>query len=49
MIYPMNDVSQRTVARIAGILWFIIIVTGIFAEFFVRSGLIVPGDAAESL
>ena len=38
--------SQRRNARIAGILYLIIIAAGIFAEFFVRSSLIVPGDAA---
>ncbi|MBE0643937.1 MAG: DUF4386 domain-containing protein [Bacteroidetes bacterium] len=33
-------------ARIAGILYLIIIVFGIFAEVFIRSRLIVPNDAA---
>lgn len=37
--------SQRKVARAAGILYLIIIVAGMFAQFFVRSTLIVPGDA----
>jgi hypothetical protein len=36
-------------ARVAGLGYLIIIVTGIFAEFFVRSGLIVPGDAASTV
>ena len=40
--------SQRKLARIAGLLYLIIIAAGIFAEFFVRQGLIVPGDAAET-
>ena len=35
---------QRKVARMAGVLYLVIIVTGIFAQFFVRSTLIVPGD-----
>lgn len=39
------DSSKKT-ARIAGVLYLIIIVAGIFAEFFVRSRLVVPGDAA---
>lgn len=39
------DSSKKT-ARIAGVLYLIIIIAGIFAEFFVRSRLIVPGDAA---
>lgn len=38
--------AQRRTARIAGILYLIIIAAGIFAEFFVRSSLIVPGDAS---
>ena len=33
-------------ARLAGLGYLVIIVTGIFAEFFVRSSLIVPGEAA---
>lgn len=32
-------------ARVAGLAYLLIIVSGIFAEFFVRSSLIVPGDA----
>jgi len=39
------NINQKT-ARIAGILYLTIIASGIFAEFFVRSSLIVPGDAA---
>lgn len=41
----VNNVSQRKLTIAAGILYLIIIVSGIFAEFFVRSSLIVPGDA----
>ncbi len=40
------NVSPRAYARVAGLGYLIIIASGIFAEFFVRSGLIVPGDAA---
>lgn len=36
----------RSYARAAGAAYLVIIATGIFAEFFVRSSLIVPGDAA---
>jgi hypothetical protein len=43
---PSPSSSIQTYARLAGLGYLIIIVTGIFAEFFVRSGLIVPGDAA---
>jgi hypothetical protein len=38
--------SPRAYARAAGLGYLLIIVTGIYAEFFVRSSLIVPGDAA---
>lgn len=37
--------SNKKLARIAGILYFVIIVCAGFAEGYVRSGLIVPGDA----
>ena len=30
----------------AGVLYLVIILTGLFSELFVRSGIIVPGDAA---
>jgi hypothetical protein len=40
------DTSPRVYARVAGLGYLIIIASGIFAEFFVRSGLIVPGSAA---
>jgi len=46
MSTPRPDAPPHTLARVAGIGYLIIILTGIFAEFFVRSGLIVPGDAA---
>lgn len=38
--------SAEKSARIAGILYLIVIVAGMFAELFVRGQLIVPGDAA---
>lgn len=38
--------SQRKVARMAGLLYLTIIFAGIFAEFFVRQSLIVPGNAS---
>jgi hypothetical protein len=37
--------SNKKTARVAGLLYLIIIIAGIFAEFFVRQSLIVPGDA----
>jgi hypothetical protein len=39
------DISLSKAARAAGVLYLTIIVMGIFAEFFVRSSLIVAGDA----
>jgi hypothetical protein len=45
MTNSITDISQHKAARIAGVLYLIIIITGIFAEFFVRSSLIVAGDA----
>jgi hypothetical protein len=42
----MTRIPLRTYARWAGVGYLVIIVTGIYAEFFVRAGLIVPGDAA---
>ena len=35
-------------ARTAGLLYLMVILFGVFAELYVRSGLIVPGDAAET-
>jgi len=40
------DISAQKAARVAGVGYLIIIIAGIFAELFVRSKLIVPGDAA---
>lgn len=40
------NASQQRIARVAGIGYLIIIVAGIFAEFAVRSRLIVSGDPA---
>lgn len=38
--------SNKKTARIAGVLYLMVIVFGAFAEVFVRSNLIVPGNAA---
>ncbi|MBA7524356.1 hypothetical protein ES705_16493 [subsurface metagenome] len=45
MINRIVDISQRKAARIAGLLYLIVIVSGVFAQL-VRQSLIVPGDAA---
>ena len=39
------EISPQTYARIGGLLYMIIIVTGIFGELFVRGKLVVAGDA----
>ena len=36
---------MKTNARTAGVLYLVIILSGLFSELFVRSGMIVPGDA----
>jgi Domain of unknown function (DUF4386) len=46
MMDRIAGASPRLKARIAGLLYLIIIVGGIFAEMFVRGRLIVHGDAA---
>jgi Domain of unknown function (DUF4386) len=38
--------STRTLARIAGVLYLTVAVCSLFAELHVRSGIVVPGDAA---
>jgi len=40
------ETSPLIVARVAGFLYLIVVVSGVFAEGFVRESLIVPGDAA---
>lgn len=48
MTNHITDLSQRKAVRVAGLLYLLVIVFGIIAEFFVRQSLIVPGDAAET-
>jgi hypothetical protein len=43
---PMTETSPRFKARIAGVLYLIIIIAAPFAEVFVRGRLVVYGDAA---
>jgi hypothetical protein len=40
--------TQRVAAKVAGFLYLLLMVTGVFAEFFARGSLIVPGDAAQT-
>jgi hypothetical protein len=49
MSNKINEISLRSAARIAGVGYLIIIVLAIFAEFFVRSRLVVPGDAVATV
>lgn len=46
MTQRITEVSPRMQARIAGLLYLIVIVGGAFAELAVRGRLVVPGDAA---
>ncbi len=41
--------SLKSISRLAGIGYLIIFITGIFANFFVIEGLVVPGDGATTL
>ena len=43
---PIAQASPRLKARIAGLLYLIVIAGGIFAEIFVRGRLVVHWDAA---
>jgi hypothetical protein len=45
MTNRVADLTQQKAARVAGFLYLAIILAGIFAEFIVRSSLILPGDA----
>src|SRR5574341_185827 len=40
--------EQQTAAKIVGFLYLFLMVTGIFAEFYARGSLLVPGDAAQT-
>ena len=42
----INEVSPRVKARIAGLLYLLAFLTGIFAQGFVSARLVVDGDAA---
>ena len=46
MTNRIAELSPRKTARVAGVLYLIIIIAGIAAEFFVRQSLKAPGDAA---
>ncbi len=42
----LYEISQGKAARVAGIGYLIIIITGLFANFFILESLFVPGDAS---
>lgn len=44
----LDTTTLRRTARLAGILYLIIIASGIYAQFFVRTSLINPTDAAQT-
>jgi Domain of unknown function (DUF4386) len=46
MTQPINEISPKLKARIAGFLYLIVIVGGAFAELGVRARLVMSGDAA---
>jgi hypothetical protein len=46
---PIAETPPRTLARIAGLLYLIIIVCGIFSEAFIRASLVVPNDASATI
>jgi len=46
MTDPVTGTSRRTAAVVVGIAYLVMFVVAIFAEFFVRQGLVVAGDAA---
>jgi hypothetical protein len=44
MAHPLLFTDPKKIARLTGYLYLLVIAFGIFAEFFVRSSLLVPGD-----
>jgi hypothetical protein len=46
MATPANETSPQIHARIAGLLYLVLIIAGALGEIFIRGRLVVPGDAA---
>lgn len=46
---PATDTSPLMLARVAGLLYLVIIVFGVFSEVLVRANLVVTGNAAASI
>ncbi|WP_374345145.1 DUF4386 domain-containing protein [Phenylobacterium sp.] len=49
MALPALHQAPRAYARAAGLLYLVVIVTGLFSQMFVQEALIAPGDAAQTL
>jgi uncharacterized protein DUF4386 len=48
MTFSTIEPAQRTAAKVAGFLYLFTTVTAMFAEFYARGSLIVPGDAVQT-
>lgn len=48
MTFRTIEPAQHTAAKVAGFLYLLMMVTGVFAEFYARGPLIVPGDAVQT-
>ena len=46
MTYSIADTSHRKAARVAGFMYLFTMATAVFGDFYVRSSIIVPGNAA---
>lgn len=51
MTWPISkyDVSPQTYARTGGVLYFMIIILGIFYELVVRNSILIPGDSMATM
>ncbi len=46
MTYSIADTSHRKAARVAGFMYLFTMATAVFGDFYVRSSIILPGNAA---
>ena len=44
-----KKMTTNALARLAGLLYLLLIIFGVFAQFFVRSSLIVPDDTVATI
>ena len=49
MALPALDQAPRAYARAAGLLYLVVILTGLFSQMFVQEALVSPGDASATL